>query len=64
MSNKKIKAIVVKYSGKISVETDGPFDAAFVKESYSNWSTAGNEEKSPEQMSRAFCSCRFVLITL
>ena len=32
LRNKKIKAIVVKYSGKISVETNSLFDAALVKE--------------------------------
>ena len=32
LRNKKIKAIVVKYSGKISVETNGPADADLVKQ--------------------------------
>jgi aldehyde:ferredoxin oxidoreductase len=32
LRNKKIKAIVVKYSGKITVANNGPFDAALVKE--------------------------------
>jgi aldehyde:ferredoxin oxidoreductase len=32
LRNKKIKAIVVKYSGKITVESNGPADAALVKE--------------------------------
>jgi len=31
LRNKKIKAIVVKYSGKITVETNGPADAEMVK---------------------------------
>jgi len=32
LRNKKVKAIVVKYSGKISVGTNGPADAELVKE--------------------------------
>jgi aldehyde:ferredoxin oxidoreductase len=32
LRNKKVKAIVVKYSGKITVETNGPDDAAAVSE--------------------------------
>jgi len=32
MRNKRVKAIVVKYSGKITVESNGPVDAALVKE--------------------------------
>ncbi len=32
LRNKKVKAIAVKYSGKISVETNGPFDAELVKQ--------------------------------
>jgi aldehyde:ferredoxin oxidoreductase len=31
LRNKKIKAIIVKYSGKITVETNGPADAEMVK---------------------------------
>ncbi|MEM2998948.1 MAG: aldehyde ferredoxin oxidoreductase C-terminal domain-containing protein [Candidatus Bathyarchaeia archaeon] len=32
LRNKRIKAIVVKYSGRITVESNGPADAALVKE--------------------------------
>ena len=32
LRNKKIKGIIVKYSGKISVETNGPADAELVKQ--------------------------------
>ena len=32
LRNKRVKAIVVKYSGKITVESNGPADAALVKE--------------------------------
>ena len=31
LRNKRIKAIAIKYSGRISVETNGPFDAELVK---------------------------------
>jgi aldehyde:ferredoxin oxidoreductase len=32
LRNKKIKAIVIKYSGKITIESNGPADAALVKQ--------------------------------
>jgi aldehyde:ferredoxin oxidoreductase len=32
LRNKKVKAVVVKYSGKITVETNGPADAELVKQ--------------------------------
>jgi aldehyde:ferredoxin oxidoreductase len=32
LRDKRVKAIVVKYSGRVSVETNGPFDAELVKQ--------------------------------